>query len=93
MKDAETQSLNKTEDKHNITLIVNARQKDWAEQHIPFREVVMLQYGQFEDNPLIEYTVGYSNGPKQNPDGSMVDGDKVKVQDRMNFNVTRTDKS
>lgn len=93
MKDAVTEPSAKADDKHEITLIVNARPKPWSEQHITFREVIVLQYGQFETNPAIAYTVGYSNGPKQNPSGSMVDGDKVKVQDRMNFNVTRTDKS
>jgi len=93
MKETEETSAEKPEQKHSVTLIVNARPKEWKEQHINFREVVVLAYGQFEDNPNIEYTVAYSNGPKQNPRGSMVGGDKVKVQDRMNFNVTRTDKS
>ncbi len=93
MKETQEESGQKTPNKHSVTLIVNARPKEWSEQHITFREVVVLQYSQFEDKPNIEYTVAYSNGPKQNPQGSMVDGDKVKVQDRMNFNVTRTDKS
>jgi len=93
MREKEEAAEEKTDKKHTVTLIVNARPKEWSEQHITFREVVVLQYGQFEDSPNIEYTVAYSNGPKQNPQGSMVDGDKVKVQDPMNFNVTRTDKS
>lgn len=93
MREKEEADEEKADKKHSVTLIVNARPKEWTEQHITFREVVVLQYAQFEDNPNIEYTVAYSNGPKQNPRGSMVNGDKVKVQDRMNFNVTRTDKS
>lgn len=93
MREKDEAPEEKADKKHSVTLIVNARPKEWTEQHITFREVVVLQYGQFEDNPNIEYTVAYSNGPKQNPQGSMVDNDKVKVQDRMNFNVTRTDKS
>lgn len=93
MKELEEASAEKPDKKHTLTLIVNARPKEWSGQHITFRELVVLQYAQFEDNPNIEYTVAYSNGPKQNPQGSMVDNDKVKVQDRMNFNVTRTDKS
>ncbi len=93
MNEKEEAPAEKQDKKHAVILIVNARPKEWTEQHITFREVVVLQYRQFEDNPNIEYTVAYSNGPKQNPQGSMVDGDKRKVQDRMNFNVTRTDKS
>ena len=77
-----------------VTLIVNGRRKEWPElKKISFREVVVLAFGVFEDAPNIEYTVGYSNGPRQNPQGIMVDGDSVKVQEGMNFNATRTDKS
>lgn len=77
-----------------VTLIVNGRRKEWPEhKKISFREVVVLAYGAFEDAPNIEYTVTYSNGPRQNPHGIMVDGDNVKVQEGMNFNATRTDKS
>lgn len=94
MKDIDPKELEKEDKKDDaVTLIVNARRRRWDEKHITFREVVVLAYGQFEDNPLIEYTVAYSNGPRPNPRGSMVDGDRVKVQERMNFNVTRTDKS
>ena len=77
-----------------VTLIVNGRQKEWPEhKKISFREVVVLAYGVFEAAPNIEYTVTYSNGPRQNPQGIMVDGDEVKVQEGMNYNATRTDKS
>jgi hypothetical protein len=41
----------------------------------------------------IVYTVTYHNGPRANPEGTMLDGDKVKVKDGMVFNVQFTDKS
>lgn len=96
MKEVEEESAETVDNERKnktVTLIVNSRPKQWDENHITFREVVALQYGQFEDNPAIAYTVGYSKGPKQNPQGTLVDNDRVKVQDRMNFNVSRTDKS
>lgn len=76
-----------------VTLIVNGRKKEWKQPKISFRQVVELAYKKFEDDPNIEYTVGYSNGPRQNPHGIMVDGDTVLVKAEINFNVTRTDKS
>lgn len=77
-----------------VTLFVNGRQREWPEhKKISFREVVVLAYGTFENAPTIEYTVTYSNGPRQNRQGIMVHGDEVKVQEGMNFNATRTDKS
>jgi hypothetical protein len=95
MKELEAATNEKAAEKKDdsTTLIVNARPRDWSEKHIKFREVVELAFGQFEDNANIEYTVTYSNGPHPNPQGTMVDGDRVKIQDRMNFNVARTDKS
>ena len=76
------------------TLIVNGRQREWPEhKKISFRDVVVLAYCVFEGDPNIAYTVTYSNGPRQNPQGIMVEGDEVKVQEGMNFNATRTDKS
>ncbi|MEO5858379.1 MAG: multiubiquitin domain-containing protein [Pyrinomonadaceae bacterium] len=94
MKELDSEQLEKADDEKKVfTLIVNARKKEWHENHITFREVVVLAFKQYEDNPQIEYTVAYSNGPRPSPQGSMVEGDKVKVDDRMNFNVTRTDKS
>ena len=95
MKEVDEEESAELADKKDktVTLIVNSRPKPCDDNHITFRELVVLQYGTFEDNPLIEYTVGYSNGPRPNPQGSMVDNDRVKVQDRMNFNVSRTDKS
>lgn len=76
-----------------VILIVNGRKKPWKERKISFRQVVEMAFDKFEDHPNIEYTVGYSNGPRQNPHGIMVDGDTVFVKTEMNFNVTRTDKS
>lgn len=55
-------------------------------------EVVRLAF----PNPNFEtiaYTVTYSGGPKQNPNGSMTKGDSVSVTNKMNFNVTETNRS
>jgi hypothetical protein len=78
----------------SITIIVNTREKEWDKKKISYQEVVILAYGEYSDNPLISYTVTYSNGPKQNPEGSMVkNGKDVHIHDGMIFNVTKTDKS
>jgi hypothetical protein len=76
-----------------IEIIVNGRQKSWAEKTITFEEVVVLAFGSYDANPNKVYTVTYDRGPHQNPAGSMVKGDKVFVKDKMIFNVTATDKS
>jgi len=78
---------------YKITLIVNGRPKYWTEKRITFEQVVVLAFGTYDPNPNKVYTVTYDNGPHQNPEGSMVKGDKVFVKDKMIFNVTATDKS
>ena len=78
---------------YKITLIVNGRPKLWTEKTIKFEQAVVLAFGTYDPNPSKVYTVTYDKGPHQNPEGSMVKGDKVFVKDKMIFNVTATDKS
>lgn len=83
-----TQVVNKT-----ITLIVSGVPKSWDKKKISFREVVILAYGSYDDRPSMVYTVAYEDGPKQNPEGSMVKATEVFTKDRMIFHATATDKS
>ena len=74
-------------------IIVNGREKQWCEKTISFKQVVELAFGNYQENPNTVYTVTYAKGPHQNPEGSMVKGDKVFVTNKMVFNVTATNKS
>lgn len=74
-------------------IIVNGREKQWCEKIISFKQVVELAFGNYQENPNTVYTVTYAKGPHQNPEGSMVKGDKVFVTNKMVFNVTATNKS
>lgn len=76
-----------------ITLIVNGRPKLWKKSAITFEQVVELAFGSYDPNPNKVYTVTYDRGPHENPEGTMVKGDKVLTIDKMIFNVTCTDKS
>jgi hypothetical protein len=78
---------------HKVTLIVNGRPKPWAEKTITFEQVVVLAFGNYDPNPNKVYTVTFDKGPHENPEGTMVKGDKVCTKDKMIFNVTCTDKS
>ena len=78
---------------YKITLIVNGRPKNWIEKTITFEQVVVLAFGTYDPNPDKVYTVTYDKGPHENPEGSMVRGEKVYAKDKMIFNVSATDKS
>ena len=87
------------EDEHfysqkDFVIIVNAQKKTVTKKVLTFNEVVELAFGQIPPNSeAVTYTVSYRNGPHSNPEGSMVEGQSVKIKDGMIFNVTKTNKS
>lgn len=76
-----------------FVIIVNGREKQWNEKTITFEQVVELAFGNYQENPNTVYTVTYTKGPHQNPEGSMVKGAVVCVTNKMVFNATATNKS
>jgi hypothetical protein len=78
--------------KFEVCLIVNLKQKTWHKKQISYEEVVRLAYPEY-DTANKSYTVKYTDGPKQNPEGSMSDGDIIYVKNKMTFHVSATNKS
>lgn len=76
-----------------ITIIVNASVKQVKGRKATFEEVVILAFGEISSDPRVSYTVAYTNGPRQNPEGTMVKGQVVKLKSKMEFDVTPTDQS
>jgi len=77
---------------HKYELIVNGRPKPWYEERISYSQVVDLAFPPPHKDTEI-FTVQYSHGPKENRQGTLVDGQTVLVKSGMVFDVTRTDKS
>ena len=71
-----------------VVIIVNSREHVWEKPEISYDELVMLAFGNAAGN--MAYTITYSNGPAQNPEGFVVKGQVVVVCNKMNFNVTGT---
>ena len=74
-------------------IIVNGQQKNVTTKTVSYEEIVKLAFPDPITGPNIIYTVGYEDGPHQNPSGSLMPGGTVKVKDGMIFDVTPTDKS
>lgn len=79
------------EDHKDLKIIVNTREKDWDKEKISYDEVIVLAFGSVEEGTT--YTIDYSDGPKENPEGSLTKGESVHVKDRMIFNVTKSGRS
>ncbi len=80
---------------HNkeITIIVNAEQKTVPSREVSYTEVVTLAYPT-PPSPDTTFTVTYRNAVGPNKEGSLVDGQSVKVREEGTiFNVRATGKS
>jgi Multiubiquitin len=55
--------------------------------------VINLAYPGSPVGGAFDYTVTYSKGPHQNPQGTLLEGQSVLVKDRMVFDVVKTVKS
>lgn len=79
--------------KKEITIIVNARPKKVDATQLSFDQIVALAFNPIPTGPNILFTITYRNGPKENPQGNLLEGGTVFIKDGMIFNVTATDKS
>ena len=77
----------------NFTIIVNGRQKVVTTKEISFSEIVALAFDNPPTGENVIFTITYRRGEGNKPEGTLVEGDTVKVKDGMIFNVTATNKS
>lgn len=75
------------------TIIVNGREKVVASKELTFDEVVALAFDPVPTGPYICLTVTYRRGQGNKPEGTLHEGESLKVKDGMIINVTATDKS
>jgi hypothetical protein len=80
---------------HNkeFTIIVNGRQKVVTAKELSFAQIVALAFDNPPTGPNIVFTITYRRGEGHKPEGTLVEGETVKIKDGMIFNVTATDKS
>ena len=76
-----------------ICIIVNTRQKTVTVRRLTFEKLIAIAFPNPPSGPNICFTVTYRNGPRHRPEGSLVEGDKIRVKKGMIFNVSSTDKS
>lgn len=77
----------------SIKIKVNSRERVVDRRVLTYWEVVKLAYPEAEPSELVIYSIDYASGPRQNPNGSLVEGQSVSVKEGMKFYVTPTDKS
>lgn len=62
-------------------------------EYISYSEVVTLAYPDYPQHPEITYSVTYTRGHSEKPEGILNPGESVKVKEGMSFRVNRTGQS
>ena len=75
------------------TIVVNGREKTVTATELGGDDLVALAYENPPTGELICFTITYRRGQGNKPEGTLDDGDTVKLKEGMIFNVTATDKS
>ena len=81
-------------DPPTVTIIVDGTPHQVPRrEHITYAEVVTLAYPDYPQHPEITYSVTYTKGPIERPEGILSPGGSVKVKEGMAFRVNRTGQS
>ena len=76
-----------------IHIYVRGRKHAFDKGKISYKEVVDLGYPEGKHGPLYEYDVSWKDGPKDQEEGILKEGEFVAVVEEMRFDVKFTDRS
>jgi hypothetical protein len=72
---------------------VNGRKKEVSTKTLSFDQVVALAFNPVPVGPNVQFSVTYRKGPHKNPEGTLTEGQTVRIKDGMIFDVSETNKS
>ena len=76
-----------------VVIIVEGTPHDWDKEEISYAQVVTLEVPDYPQHPDITYTVRWTHGPTDKPEGVLVPGASVHVRNDMRFYVSETGQS
>src|SRR5665811_1590135 len=77
-----------------VTIVVDGTPHEVPKKEdITYAEVVTLAYPDYPQHPEITYSVTYTRGQGNKPEGVLAPGGSVKVKEGMSFRVDRTGQS
>jgi hypothetical protein len=77
-----------------VTIVVDGTPHEVSrKENITYAEIVTLAYPDYPLHPEITYSVTYTRGHGDKPDGILSPGGSVKVKEGMSFRVNRTGQS
>lgn len=77
-----------------ITIVVEGTPHEWPKNsEITYSQLVALEFPDFAQHPEATYSIKYTKGQGNKPEGVLVAGGTVKVKEGMIFNVSATGQS
>ncbi len=92
MNTQSTQAQKEHDKAHEVTIIVNGRERTVEEKEVSFEEAVELAFTSPPTGDNVVITVAYRKAAG-NRSGDLLPGQSVKVKEGTIFDVTATDKS
>jgi len=80
-------------DGKGFSIVVNGRKKTVEDEELTFDRVVALAFADPPTGEFICITITYRHAGGRDAEGTLIEGESVKVRDGTIFNVTITDKS
>ena len=74
-------------------IYIRGRKYEFKAEKISYKEVVDLAYPNGKHGPDYEYDVTWKDGPKDQSEGILKEGETILVVEGMKFDVKFTDKS
>jgi hypothetical protein len=74
-------------------VVVNGRRRDVDTERLTFDAIIALAFPDPPKGDGVQFTVQYTRGPEQKPNGSLVEGQSVEIRSGMEFDVTPTNRS
>lgn len=76
-----------------VTVLFNGRAKTIAKERLSFEEVIAYSFDALPGGDGLQFTVQYTRGHNDKPNGTLLEGESVMVKQGMEFDVTPTNRS
>lgn len=78
----------------SVTIVVEGAPHEWPKnEEITYTQLVMLEVPDYAQHPETTYSVKFTKGNGNKPEGVLSAGGSVKVKEGMVFNVSETGQS
>jgi len=84
----------KEPDAKTVTIVINGRPRSVPKNEpLTFERIIQLAFETPPTGEDVQFTVQYTRGPSDKPEGTLVEGRSVKAKEGMEFDVTSTNRS